>query len=163
MTIVLRDVTKENWQECLRLKLAPEQEHFVASNAYSLAESKFMPTFIPQAIYARDVAGDATASERLVGFVMYGYYPDGEAPFGLRHWIFRLMIDREQQGRGYGAAALRMVLARLEADPACPDVLIGYEPDNLVAAKLYGRLGFAPFGTAPWGETVLRRETPTPV
>ena len=156
MTISLRDVTKENWQECVRLQLAPEQEHFVSSNAYSLAESKFMPTFVPQAIYRRD---EATADEAMVGFVMYGYYPDGEAPWGQRHWVFRLMIDRAHQGRGYGTAALRAVLARLAADPACPTVLIGYETDNPIARKLYHGLGFREIGTAPWGELVAERAT----
>lgn len=157
MTVILRDVTKENWQECVRLRLAPEQEHFVASNAYSLAESKFMPTFIPQAIYGRD---DASGEEAMVGFVMYGLYPDGEPPFGRRHWIFRLMIDRDHQGRGYGRAALREVLARLAADPACQNVLIGYEPENAVARKLYLSLGFREIGPAPWGELVAERATP---
>jgi hypothetical protein len=126
MTIVLRDVTKENWQECLRLKLAPEQEHFVASNVYSLAESKFMPTFIPQAIYARDVAGDATASERLVGFVMYGYYPMAKP-------VRPPSLDLPANDRSRAARArLRCGGPAhgprpLEVDPACPDVLIGYE------------------------------------
>lgn len=157
MTVSLRDVTKENWQECVRLTLAPEQEHFVSSNAYSLAESKFMPTFVPQAIYSRD---DASGTETMVGFVMYGYYPDGGPPFGRRHWIFRLMIDRAHQGKGFGRAALRAVLARLEADAACPDVLIGYAPDNAVARKLYLGLGFREIGPAPWGELVAERATP---
>lgn len=156
MTISLRDVTKGNWQECTRLQLAPEQEHFVSSNAYSLAESKFMPTFVPQAIYRRD---PATAVETMIGFVMYGYYPDGEAPWGLRHWVFRLMIDRAYQAQGHGKAALRLVLARLEADPACPHVLIGYEADNAVARKLYHDLGFREIGAAPWGELVAERAT----
>ena len=156
MAVILRDVTKENWQECARLTLAPDQEAFVASNAYSLAESKFMPTFVPQAIYARaETDGAAT----MVGFVMYGFYPDGEPAFGRRHWIFRLMIDREHQGRGYGRAALALVLDRLSADPNCPDVLIGHVPENTIAARLYAQLGFAPFATAPWGETVLVRQT----
>lgn len=159
MATVLRDVTKENWQECVRLKLAPEQEHFVASNAYSLAEAKFMPTFIPQAIYDRD---EATGAETMVGFVMYGYYPDGEPPLGQCHWIYRLMIAREHQGRGHGRAALREVLRRLEADPGCPAVLIGYETDNTVAQKLYRDLGFAETGPAPWGELVASRPTPNP-
>lgn len=159
MPVTLRDVTKANWQECLRLKLAPEQEPFVQPNAYSLAESKFMPTFVPQAIYARD---EASGAETMVGFVMYGYFPDGEAPFGRRHWIFRLMVASDHQGRGYGTAALQLVLDHLEADPACPDVLIGYVPENAGAARLYTRLGFAPFGAAPWGEMVLRRATPAP-
>jgi diamine N-acetyltransferase len=159
VTIVLRDVTKANWQECLRLALAPDQEPFVQPNAYSLAESKFMPTFIPQAIYAED---EATGTATMVGFLMYGYFPDGEPPFGQRHWIFRLMVAHEYQGRGYGTAALRIVLDRLAANPTCPDVLIGYVPQNTVAARLYGKLGFEPFGAAPWGETVLRRPTPAP-
>ncbi len=158
-TVTLRDVTKENWQECIKLKPAPEQEHFVAANTYSLAESKFMPTFIPQAIYA-NAAGDD--GDTMVGFVMYGFYPDGIAPYGQRHWIFRLMIDRRHQGLGYGTTALRIVLGRLEVDPTCPDVLIGYEPENAVAAKLYQRLGFTVFGTAPWNETVALLATPQP-
>ena len=95
MTITLRDVMKENWQACVALRLAPEQEHFVASNAYSLAESKFMPTFVPQAIYASAVPDDA---QIMVGFAMYGYYPDGTPPLGLRHWIFRLMIASTIRG-----------------------------------------------------------------
>ena len=157
MAIVLRDLTKANWQECLRLTLAPEQEPFVQPNAYSLAESKFMPTFVPQAIYDE---AETTGAATMVGFLMYGYYPDGEPPFGQRHWIFRLMVDREHQGHGYGTAALRIVLDRLAADPACPDVLIGYVPQNAVAARLYAKIGFEPFGSAPWGETVLIRKTP---
>jgi diamine N-acetyltransferase len=157
VAVILRDVTKENWQESVRLKLAPGQESFVASNAYSLAESKFMPTFVPQAVYT---SAETDGAATMVGFVMYGFYPDGEPPFGQRHWIFRLMIDREHQGRGYGRAALALVLDRLSANPDCPDVLIGHEPENTVAARLYAQLGFAPFATAPWGETILIRETP---
>lgn len=159
MATVLRDVTKENWQECIGLKLAPEQEHFVSSNVYSLAESKVRTTFIPQAIYAVD---DATGAELMVGFVMYGHYPDGEPPFGQRHWVFRLMVDHAHQGRGHGTAALHEVLRRLEADPACPDVLIGYETANTVARKLYRDLGFAEIGPAPWGEMVAARPCPAP-
>lgn len=159
MTSTLRDVTKANWQACVGLRLAPEQEHFVASNAYSLAESKFMPTFVPQAIYAPAGPDDA---EIVVGFAMYGYYPDGAPPLGLRYWIFRLMIASEYQGHGYGTAAMREILARLEADRACNDVLIGYEPDNVVARALYARLGFEEQGMTPWGELYARRATPTP-
>lgn len=156
MAILLRDVTKENWQACVRLKLAPEQEHFVASNAYSIAESKFMPTYIPQAIYHR---AEGDAEETMVGFVMYGFYPDDDPPFGKRHWIFRLMVDREHQGRGYGREAMRQVLARLEADPDCSSVLIGYETENVIASKLYADLGFREIGPAPWGEAVAERAT----
>lgn len=162
MAIILRDLTKENWQQCTRLRVAPGQEHYVASNVYSLAESKFMPTYIPQAIYHRDDAGEP-GTETMVGFVMYGFYPDDEPPFGQRHWIHRLMIDQDHQGRGYGRATMLEVLRRLEADPDCHEVLIGYETRNAVAAKLYRDLGFVEVGPAPWGnEVIARRATPTP-
>ena len=145
MTVTLREIITANWQECVNLTLAPGQEHFVSSNAYSLAESKFQPTFVPLAIYA---------GEAMVGFVMYGYYPDGGPPLGQRFWIYRLMIDQGHQRKGYGRAAMREVIARLRATPDCPDVLIGYEPDNDAAARLYRELGFEEIGPAPWGETL---------
>lgn len=145
--VELRDVTRANWRECVALKLKDDQADFVASNVFSLAESKFEPTFVPQAVYA---------GEALVGFVMYGLYPHGEPPLGHQFWVFRLMIDRAYQRQGYGRAALRAVIRRLRADANCREVLIGYEPENIVAAKLYRDLGFAEFGTAPWGERVAR-------
>lgn len=151
MAVELREITKENWQECVRLELEESQKHFVSSNAYSLAESKFQPTFRPLAIY--DGPGPDAA---MVGFVMFGLYPDGEPPLGRTYWVFRLMVDRRHQRRGHGRAALEEVIARLRADRDCPQVLIGYEPENTVAAKLYRDLGFREIGPAPWGETVAR-------
>jgi hypothetical protein len=38
-------------------------------------------------------------------------------------------------------------------------VLIGYEPENTVAAGLYRDLGVDEFTTAPWGERVARLPT----
>ena len=37
----IRPVTKENWRELIRLQVREDQKHFVASNLYSIAESKF--------------------------------------------------------------------------------------------------------------------------
>ncbi len=62
MGISLREVTKENWVQCIRLKLASEQEGLVAPNIASIAESKFEPHYVPRAIYS---------NEKVVGFLMY--------------------------------------------------------------------------------------------
>ncbi|MDJ0680070.1 MAG: hypothetical protein QNJ18_09445 [Xenococcaceae cyanobacterium MO_167.B52] len=51
MSVELRAVTKENWIQCIKLKLAPEQESFVAPNVDSIAESKFELHYEPRAIY----------------------------------------------------------------------------------------------------------------
>ncbi|HET8627854.1 MAG TPA: GNAT family N-acetyltransferase [Thermomicrobiales bacterium] len=83
-----------------------------------------------------------------------GRYERGEPDRCPNCASYRLMIDRDHRRKGYGRAAMREVIARLRATPDCPDVLIGYEPDNAVAARLYRELGFEEIGPAPWGETL---------
>jgi len=56
MTINLRDITNENWIECIFLTTNKEGKHFVcekfvASNALSLAQSKVQKGWITKAIY----------------------------------------------------------------------------------------------------------------
>src|SRR5262245_45069621 len=84
----LRDVTADNWEEVVDLKVSKEQKGFVASNAYSLAESKFDPYVRPRAIYA---------GERVVGFLMYETLESEDRPH--EYSIYRLMIDKRQQGK----------------------------------------------------------------
>jgi diamine N-acetyltransferase len=142
MAITLREITRENWEQCVRLTVAPEQENFVASNAVSLAQSKYEPEWIPLALYADD---------EMVGFVMYGVYRDEG-----KHWILRLMVDHRFQGKDYGHAAMGLLLDRLRATPGCDEVAISYEPENEVARRLYASFGFRETGEVIEGETVAR-------
>src|SRR4029079_16412756 len=107
MTMTLREITRDNWLQCVRLKVAPEQEPFVAPNGVSLAQSKYEPEWIPLALYD---------DEEMVGFVMYGVAPEEG-----KHWILRVMVDRRFQGKGYGGAAMGLLLARLRAIPGCDE------------------------------------------
>lgn len=142
--VTLREIDRDNWEEIIKLKLADEQTSFVASNVYSLAESKFFPNMLPLAIYA---------GERPVGFVMFGQHPD---PRDQQYWIYRLMIDAGAQQRGYGRAAMEQVITRMTSIPGCHEIVIGYEPDNTVAARLYASLDFREAEIAPWGEQLAR-------
>lgn len=142
MVVTLRDVTKDNWEDVIRLELPDEQRSFVASNVYSLAESKFYPGEIPCAIYAGD---------ELVGFAMYCLDEDDG-----NYWIWRLMVDKRFQGKGYGRAAMNVIIERLRSDPAVPFVLISWDPPNTVAEKLYLSLGFEKTGDIIEGEVVAR-------
>ncbi len=47
----LRNITIENFQECIALKVDASQEGLVASNVKSLAEAKVNPNLFPFAIY----------------------------------------------------------------------------------------------------------------
>src|SRR6478736_4760829 len=142
MTMTLREITRENWEQSIRLTVTPEQVSYVASNAISLAHSKYEPEWIPLALYADD---------EIVGFVMYGVYRDEG-----KYWILRVMVDKRFQGKGYGRAAMRLLLDRLRAIPGCDEVAISYEPENEVARHLYAACGFRETGEVIEGETVAR-------
>jgi diamine N-acetyltransferase len=141
--IRLEDVTARNWRAVARLRLAPEQEDLVASNLYSIAQSKFDPDARPRAIYAgRD----------LVGFLMYDV---GETEGKTREAsIYRFMIDRKHQGKGFGRAALAQALAEIKAISGIAKVSIGYMPENAVAKAFYASLGFAEVGKDEDGEII---------
>lgn len=142
--IALQDITEDNWHECTRLRLKPEQQHFVAANAFSLAQAAYQRNWIPQAIYAAD---------DMVGFVMYGLYDDD----GRTVWaIVRLMVDERYQGKGYGRATMLQVLEQMRThESSVRDVYISFVPDNEAARRLYTDLGFVDVGMTSDGEEVL--------
>ena len=87
-----------------------------------------------------------------VGFVMIGYdigEDDGEEPSAewfMRnsYFIWRFMIDKRHQGKGYGREALRLALEFIRTFPAgkAEYCWLSYEPDNEVAKNLYLSFGF---------------------
>lgn len=138
--IELRPVTIKNWEALIKLKVRDDQQGFVASNLYSIAQAQFGEEFeghwdlLPFGIYL---------GEEPVGFVMYGFnfdYPEHEA------FIIRLMVDEKHQGKGYGRAGMEKVLEVFRADERIRAVGISYEPHNEGARKLYASLGFVETG-----------------
>jgi diamine N-acetyltransferase len=147
MTIVLRPITKDNWEEAAGLQVREDQADFVAPNAWSIAESKFYPALQPMAI---------CDDETMVGFLMYGVDPqDGQ------YWLYRFMIDRRYQRRGLGRAGLARLIDLLGRTPGCTGLNVGYDPKNLVAERLYLNAGFVRTGLAPWGELTARHSLGT--
>jgi diamine N-acetyltransferase len=142
LAVSLRRVDSENFHAVLKLSVRDDQTHFVASNVYSIAESKINPEMNPLAIYA---------GETLVGFCMFGHWSVRN-----EYWIMRLMIDQQFQGNGYGRAAMQQIISALRAAPGCDRILISYEPENDHARRLYASLGFVITGEMLGGEEVAR-------
>ena len=122
-TVILREIDAGNWRQVAALRTDSGQEEFVAPNLHSLAEAKYgiSPeyshlTVVPLAIYD---------GEQLVGFVMYNTSPERD-----RFFIMRLMVDVAYQGKGYGRAALQILLERFRANPEAKEVAISYQPGN---------------------------------
>ncbi|MDF2717187.1 MAG: spermidine acetyltransferase [Paenibacillus sp.] len=65
MSVTLEEITKRNWEDCVRLQVRNGQEHFVASNVYSIVQSKYEPDKVPLAIYhEQTMVGFLTPIER---------------------------------------------------------------------------------------------------
>jgi diamine N-acetyltransferase len=143
----IRNITIKNWQEIINLKVREDQKTFVASNLYSIAQSKFGDEYeghwdlYPFAIYDED---------KPVGFLMYALnfeHPTHQA------FIQRLMVDENFQGKGYGKFGMNWMLDLFRADERIKMVGISYEPHNETARKLYAVLGFEETGKIVDGET----------
>ena len=143
MNISLRDITPENFRECIDLKVADGQEKFVATNLMSIAQAKIYPSANPLAVYAGD---------EMVGFVMFGFDTDDE-----KFYLSRLMIDEKYQGKGYGKAAALEVIERMKEIEGCREIFLSFVPENTGAEKLYKSVGFQRTGeTSEYGEIVMR-------
>ena len=141
MNVHLAPVDAGNWRKVIALELADDQKHLVAANVASIAQSKVEPWWETVAIYAQ---------EQPVGFVMFGFVPQEND-----YWIARLMIDRSQQRKGYGRAAMEQLLAELQERPDCPRVRISCRQENIAAAELYLSLGFEDLEKVEDGERLF--------
>lgn len=147
MTVTLRELTRDTWEECAALEVAATQRDFVSPNLVSIAEAQFYPGTVCRAVYA---------GETMVGLVMYG--PDAEyAPSEPgAHALVRLMVGQTYQGRGYGRAAASAVVAAVRQTPRSRVLYTSYVPVNTRVERLYAALGFQPTGRELDGERVVR-------
>ena len=141
--IALRAVTRETYEAVCDLDTAPDQQDFVSTNTWSLVESHYNPHYVARAIFA----GDAP-----VGFIMW--VPDGEAaPRSVSIW--RLMIDKAHQKKGYGRRALERALEEIRRDRVIERIEICYSPANIVAKRLYAGFGFREIGMDDDGDEMI--------
>jgi diamine N-acetyltransferase len=142
MEITLREITPENFKECVNLKVSENQQNFVARNVYSIAQSKIYPAYNTLAVYSGD---------EMVGFVMFGLDTDDN-----RFYLGRLMIDEKHQGKGFGRAATLEVIERLKQTEDCKEMYLSFVPENENAEKLYKSIGFERTGEMDGEEIVMR-------
>ena len=100
--ITLKNVDYDNFWEIIDLCVYENQRDFLTSNAVSLAQAKVQQECIPLAIYN---------DEKPIGFAMYGIdRKDGQ------YWIYRFMIDRRYQSKGFGRASFKMLTELIKQD-----------------------------------------------
>ena len=133
--VELKAITEENFIDAFNLKLAPEQERFVSHPVRSLAQAYvYRDQCRPFGIFAEG---------RMVGYVMVIY--DYDVP---EYDIWHMMIDWEEQGRGYGSEALDRVIGYIRTKPFGDSdrIALTCNRDNAAARSLYERKGFSATG-----------------
>jgi diamine N-acetyltransferase len=148
MSVILQPVTAENWRALIKLKVREDQNSFVASNLYSIAEAQF--GFEDEGHWDFYPFG-AFVDNEPVGFVMYCYNFDHSR---FQSFITRLMVDEKFQGKGYGRDIMQQVLDLFRAKAEIKNVGISYEPHNESGQRLYASLGFVEPGEIMDGETL---------
>ncbi len=159
--IRLENITYKNIWEILDLKVFRSQKNFVASNVESIATAYATHDSGCSAFTFGIYDDDKPVGFLMIGFneaVMYEAFDDVEAPESLRnsYSIWRLMIDKKHQGRGYGREAIRLALDFIRTWPCgkAEYCEISYEPENENAAKLYHSFGFEENGETDGDEIV---------
>ena len=154
LNIHLEKINWENYRKVLKLRVNKEQDNFVARNNASLIHA-FVEMSNGTPVYAFAVMHGKT----VVGFMqlMYGHdwsgyeredwlnsdeYKKYEGKY--YYYIWRFMIDKKYQQRGYGRETFKQTLDFIKTFPAgkAEYVLLSYEPSNAVGKKLYASFGF---------------------
>jgi diamine N-acetyltransferase len=140
----LVEVTPDNFDAAIGLSVRPDQEDLVAPVVKSLAEAYLYREMAwPRLIYDGEVP---------VGFVMAfldAPWTDG----GTRSGLWRLNIDAERQGKGYGRFAVEAVCAELRTR-GTTRAYVTFEPRDGGPEPFYLRLGFRLTGEVVHGQSV---------
>jgi GNAT superfamily N-acetyltransferase len=147
--VSLREITDQNREAVVALRVSPSQEGYVSSVADSLEEAHDTPEGNPwyRAIYADD---------QLVGFVMLSWNVTPDPPRIIGPWfLWKLLIDERYQGCGYGRDAVRLV-ADIARDQGASVLLTSYVAGARSPNSFYSQIGFVPTGEEDEkGEKVL--------
>ncbi|HFH9837547.1 TPA: GNAT family N-acetyltransferase [Streptococcus suis] len=142
--IELKPVDESSYQAVLDLTVAEADKGFVAPNVRSLADAwlyRDNGDVFPYAIWA---------DEQVVGFALIDIDEDIQ-----QYMLWRFMIGQEFQGKGYGQAALEVVIDQARAHPVCNHYVKG----NQKMARLLEKNGFV-LDLEEERELVFRLETP---
>lgn len=148
----LDKITAENLRSILRLNPGAIGERMVATNAVSLAQAAYSANAVPRAIMVGDTP---------VGFLML-YDTTIDPALAVRDevtagniGIWRLMIDFQQQGKGYGEAAILEAARHAATRPGVTQIELSYVPVAGNPSPFYKKMGFVETGKMDGDEVVM--------
>jgi ribosomal protein S18 acetylase RimI-like enzyme len=148
--VTLRPITAQNLVAVEALRTTPAQERFVSGVADSMQEAIEDPAgrAIQWAIYA---------GETPVGFVMISDEVAVDSPDHIPHYLWKLLIDHRHQGRGYGTAALDLIVDYFRGRPGVEVLTTSAGQGEGSPIAFYERYGFRRTGDIVFDDEVLLR------
>ena len=127
--IQLRKLNADNWLEVANLSVSSRQkEIFPIPNVYWIGISRYEEYTTLFSIML---------DEKNIGLIGLGYDEDG-----ISGYINPLMIDTKYQGNHYAEQAMAIAIDILKNDYNVTKIHLGHRKTNIVAGKLYEKLGF---------------------
>ena len=140
----LKKINRKNVADILNLEVFDNQKSFVATNNSSIIEAYIAITEDNDVFTFGIYKDDAP-----IGFLMIGYNVNSDdegAPSIAKgnYNIWRLMIDKKFQGKGFGKKVMDLALEFVNTFPCgtAKYCWLSYESDNDVARQLYKSVGF---------------------
>jgi len=126
--IDLREITETNLISIIDLDVSENQNDLVAPNAVSIAQGHYSKSAWFKGIFNDDVA---------IGFVMLDLITEENKCF-----LWRFMIDKKHQGKGYGKIALTQVIEYVKSFKVFDNIGTSYVPTDNSAEGFYKNFGF---------------------
>lgn len=152
MAVTLREVTRDDVRPLVRLRVAPDQDDFVAPNEYSLAQVHYETGATPYVIWNGE---DRVGFCQVIDMRKHAFCEPEDDPNALFLW--RFMVASEFQRKGFGKAALKVLIQMAEAT-GHEAVETSAVMENAAAIGFYEGLGFVKTGRIVDGEVQLRLE-----
>lgn len=146
--VTLREVTRDTVRAICKLD-AGDGGKQVAPNSVSIAQAHFEPAAWFRAIFA---------GEQAVGFIMLYDPSQAPAPEDPDFFLWRLMIDKQHQRSGYGAAAVERLVEHVRTRPGATELFVSHVKGEDALARFYQSLGFVYRGDEHEGELIMLRK-----
>lgn len=154
MPLTLHTASGMDRRRIARIRAPVGMSHFVHFNWFWLDRAINDPA-ITFALIRSGVRGGIT------GCIAYGPHEridlDPTSRVASVGEIYHIIVDRSFAGRGVAAEAIGAAISAMRTlDGTISSVRVSHHAQNIVAARLYARLGFAAIGEKVDGETGIR-------
>ena len=156
----LRTINHDNWMECIGLEVNEEQRKFVNPNIFSLAEAFVHSDAnkIDAEEYYRCIPFAIYNDDKMIGFTLITYEKECDFDDAPGYEIYRLMIVKEYQGKGFGKEAVKQIIDYIKTFPygAVKNIYALWHPENKASESVCIKNGFVVVGKDEDGAIVAR-------